>query len=217
MTRYQIEPLARWPWPETPAEERRPNPFRSTFARTLQDLARECDLLDIQGALAIHVVTDSPNDVRRDGMLRAHAQVRHPGVAVSFVSRFGPLTYPCDAFYNRYVGSPDWQINLRAIALGLGALRTLDRYGMRGQQYVGYLALPAGSGAAGGNTTGDALTSRDGADRFLRSLVDDAQRGAPIRQVWRVATKRHHPDVVGGETGMWDAVQRAGRTLGLTV
>lgn len=44
-----------------------------------------------------------------------------------------------------WYGEVDWQINLRAIALGLEALRKLDRYGItsRGEQYTGWRAIEA--------------------------------------------------------------------------
>jgi hypothetical protein len=58
---------------------------------------------------------------------------------VSFESRHGPLEYATDVF-------DDWQDNVRAIALGLEALRRVDRYGIakRGEQYRGWKQLEAG-------------------------------------------------------------------------
>jgi hypothetical protein len=42
----------------------------------------------------------------------------------------------------------DWQDNVRGIALGLHALRAVDRYGVtkRGEQYAGWKALSQGAG-----------------------------------------------------------------------
>lgn len=208
MTRWQMEPLSEWRWSET--KVRKSNPFRSTIEQTMAKLTEEAERLKIDGTLAIHVVTDTPNDVRRDGLLRARAQVRHPGVAVSFMSKLGALTYPCDAFVNRYYGLADWQVNLRAIALGLEALRTLDRYGMTGQQYVGYLAIESGGDQR------DDLSTPQGAERFLRSLVDAQWRTAPLRVVWRQACLRAHPDTTEGEASLWNAVRQAGDRLNLT-
>jgi hypothetical protein len=37
-------------------------------------------------------------DIRLDGLPRAHARPRHPGVIVSFDSKHGPLGYGTDAF-----------------------------------------------------------------------------------------------------------------------
>jgi hypothetical protein len=175
-------------------------------------LVDECERLDMKGTLAIHVVTDSPNDIRVNGMLRANARVLHPGAAISFTSRLGAMTYPCDVFENRWGSRPDWQANLRAIALGLEALRQLDRYGMAGKQYVGYLALPAGTGQAD-----DSIATVAGAERFLRELMDDSMRTAPLRAVWRAASLKTHPDANGGEARLWEQVQQAGQRLNLTV
>lgn len=83
-----------------------------------------------------------PGDIRADGRPRADARAPlHPGVEVSFDSRYGRLTYATDVF-------DDWRDNLRAIAKGLEALRAVDRWGVakRGQQYAGFALLSAGPG-----------------------------------------------------------------------
>ena len=211
MVRWRIEPMDNWRFTET--EHRRGNPFRSTFDRTLKLLTQEAEHLGLDGEITLLVVANAI-DVRRDGMLRAKAMVFHPGVAVQFMSKFGPLTYPCDTFYAKYYGEVDWQINLRAIALGLEALRRLDRYGVgsRGEQYAGWLAIEPPRASAD-----DELSTPDGALRFLRTLVDGDTANVSMQRLWRAASKSTHPDTNGGERGLWEAVQRAGRTLGLTV
>lgn len=212
MVRWRIEPMDNWRFTETDQEKRRGNPFRAHFDQTLKLLTQEADHLGLEGEITVLVVTNAV-DVRQDGMLRAKATVFHPGVAVQFMSRFGPLTYPCDTFYAKYYGEVDWQINLRAIALGLEALRRLDRYGVgsRGEQYQGWLAIEAPRA-----TADDDLSTPDGALRFLRQTAGVGMTEATTRQVWRAACKTTYPDSNGGERGLWDAVQRAGRTLGLT-
>lgn len=55
-------------------------------------------------------------DFRVDGLLRAAARPEHPGVVLAIDSQHGPLSYPCDKFTL-------WRDNLRAIVLGLEALR----------------------------------------------------------------------------------------------
>jgi hypothetical protein len=54
----------------------------------------------------------------------------------------------------------DWQHNVRAIALGLEALRKVDRYGItrRGEQYAGWKALPAGIGIGATHMTSEVAT-----------------------------------------------------------
>jgi hypothetical protein len=82
-------------------------------------------------------------------MLRSNAKVGFPGVRVAFESKHGPLTYATDKYDQVYYSdTPGWQANIRAIALGLEALRAVDRHGItrRGEQYTGWKALPAGDG-----------------------------------------------------------------------
>jgi hypothetical protein len=56
-------------------------------------------------------------DLRLDGELRAHARPASPAVAISVDRRDKPsLLFVCGKF-------PNWQDNVRAIALGLEALR----------------------------------------------------------------------------------------------
>jgi hypothetical protein len=210
MSRWRIEPMDNWRFADT--EKRRGNPFRSTFDQTLKLLTQEAEHLGLDGEITLLVVAGAV-DVRQDGMLRARATVFHPGVAVQFTSKFGSLTYPCDTFHATSYGEVDWQINLRAIALGLEALRKLDRYGVgsRGEQYRSWLAIEAPRNAD------DELSTPDGALRFLRRMAPSDSGEATTGQAWRAACRTTHPDNNGGERGLWDAVQRAGRTLGLTV
>lgn len=208
---WQIEPMASWPYPET--QGRKGNPFRAKFDATLKQLAAELDHLKVQGAVAVRVVTDVA-DVRQDGMLRAKANVRHPGVALSFTSAtHGPLTYPSDAFESRYYGEIGWQVNLRAIALGLQHLRALDRYGIagRGEQYAGWRAIEAGPAAE--------FDSVDAAIRWLMRFTEMPSRdvtGQATRDVapllLRRATQKAHPDV-GGDPADWSLVDAARQLL----
>lgn len=200
--RWQIEPMPRWPYPDNGG--RKPNPFRATFDTTLQLLEAELDHLRVTGAVAVRVVADEA-DVRRDGMLRAHADVRHPGVVVSFHSATaGSLTYPCDRFYGAYRGEIDWQINLRAIALGLESLRKLDRYGIAGraEQYAGWRPIEA-PGSPG-------FSSADEAIRWLRELIGQQ---LPVDQLLRAASSKAHPDRNGGGRSLWDRVDAARQLL----
>jgi hypothetical protein len=125
-------------------------------------------------------------------------------VIISFKSRHGWLRYQCDTFEG---GAEGWQDNVRAIALGLEALRQVERYGItkRGQQYAGWLALPATS------------LSHTEALSFLGSVTghrnpDDSPEN--LSALYREAAKLLHPDV-GGPREMWDALQRAKAVLGL--
>ena len=90
-------------------------------------------------ALAVHV---------REQALDFHSadtRADTPRVVVSFDSCHGPLRYQCDRFTTTRAGTKAWHANVRAIALGLEALRKVDRYGIAGsgEQYRGWTALPA--------------------------------------------------------------------------
>lgn len=115
----------------------RSNPFRSSWTDTLGLLEYELERLGADSVVIEVALTES--EIRLDGWPRAGARPAHPGVAVSFDSHHGALRYGTDAF-------PDWQANVRAIALGLEALRKVDRYGIgrRGEQYAGWRDLSAG-------------------------------------------------------------------------
>ncbi len=122
---------------------RRLSPFRASWSSTVDLLVKE---LRAHGAqTAVLEVDMREQDLRLDGMPRADRRARTPGIVLSFEAATVPgrpkLRYEVGEF-------SDWQDNLRAVALGLQALRAVDRYGVtkRGQQYAGWRALPMGSG-----------------------------------------------------------------------
>lgn len=205
---WQIEPMERWPYPET--KGRKSSPFSSSWSSTLELLEREVDALAARGAVAVRVV-GAPTDVRRDGMLRANARLQHPGVAISFESKHGPLTYPCDRFVSGYRGGlADWQVNVRAIALGLEALRRVERYGItsRGEQYAGWRQIEATSSAP--------FATRPEALRWLRDLcgVNGSPDSYEPSALLRKAKAAAHPDRNDGERARWDLVERAEALIG---
>lgn len=127
--------LTSWPGKPTPYGSRRRSQFSTTWSKTVDLLERELGHLR-----AKNVVIEAdcpPSEVRIDGQLRSNAKLRGPGVVLSFDSSKGPLRFPCDTF-------TDWQANVRGIALGLEALRAVDRYGVtqHAEQYKGWTALP---------------------------------------------------------------------------
>lgn len=137
-----FRPLVAWSGPATPAGRRRSRyTFKGSWQSTLDLLDRELRHL---GAHNVVIEADfREQDLRIDGMPRAGAPApQHPGVRVSFESKHGPLTYATDAYAY-------WQHNVRAIALGLEALRAVDRYGITrtGEQYKGWRQIEAKPGA----------------------------------------------------------------------
>lgn len=202
--RIVIEPIERWPLPDT--RGRPYAPFRADYSDTEELLNRELRTLNARGVVVIQVVTrNGAGDVRRDGMLRAQAKTEHPGVRLSFESKHGPLTYATDAFAGSY-NRPGWQQNLRAIALGLEALRKVDRYGISrsGEQYRGWQQLEAGPA----QSPIDVL-ARWAGPQFGAQYRDDLPR------LVRAARIGAHPDRHDGDHTGSDEVIAAIRALGL--
>jgi hypothetical protein len=215
--RYQYRPLDAWTDPVT-AERRSSSLFRATWNDTLVLLADEISYLDGEDPVVIQVdVTEA--DLRNDGMLRSRAKVGdHPGVIISFQSRFGALRYASDAYEQRWSGAmPGWQANVRAIALALEALRAVDRYGVtkRGEQYRGWTSLPA---AKAGSSQW--FTTRQEAAQWMARCAGEsgitvgpaAVADAPL---YKALAKRMHPDVDGGSKDLWERLDAAATLLGL--
>lgn len=182
-------------WPETPTRHRQRARFDTGYDATKDLLERECRHL---GAREVVIqVAISEQDIRVDGTYpKANARAAHPGVIVAFDSKHGPLRYATDTF-------TQWGDNLRAIALGLEALRKVDRYGVSkdGEQYRGWNALPAGS----------SMTTVEQAARLLADtsgLRVDPRDQASIDAAFRAGVKRVHPDV-GGSADEFRALQDA--------
>ena len=214
-----------WPLPIRHADasmfttrQRKPNPFQAGYDRTLRDLREELEHLAPTDAWLQLCLGNGEADLRKDGQLRAHADVRSPGVSLTVVTKeHGTLVYTVDAFEVRWGSTPSWQVNLRAIALGLHDLRRLDRYGFasRGQQYAGFRELGSGTAMAG------ATQSRADVARYLAIMagldVDGADAAsidrlqtdaAYVVEVYREASKRNHPDL-GGSTAQQGYVNHA--------
>lgn len=138
-TLVTFRPLLVWPYPQTPTWERRSRyTFKAGWENTVNLLVSEIDRLN--GRDVVIGAGLSPDDIRLDGLPRSNArQPIHPGVEVSFDTKMGRLVYATDV-------CEFWQHNVRSIALGLEALRAVDRYGItrKGEQYAGFAQLTAG-------------------------------------------------------------------------
>ncbi|WP_319456894.1 MULTISPECIES: molecular chaperone DnaJ [unclassified Mycobacterium] len=211
-------------WPRDFTRGRRNSPFRATFNSTLGDLRQELHALGNGGPRSWYQRDAYPvtvlqlalrdRDIRVDGMPRADAKVAHPGIILNIESKHGDLSYPCDTF-------DDWRDNVRAVTLGLEALRKLDRYGITqtGQQYRGWLAIEA---APSSSVIGAARSVLVGI-----AYPDDSpeRRGAWVDQmttsnvvaatVLRKAKGNAHPDRHGGDRTMWEQVEQAAKVLNL--
>ncbi len=181
-------------WPGTMTARRRRSQFASTHSATLALLTRE--LRELGAKHPTLLIALRPEDFRLDGLPRAGRVAAHPGIVLSFDSKHGPLSYPCDTFDR-------WEDNLRAIALALEALRKVDRYGVtkRGEQYRGFLALEATAAPSGYATAEDALG-------FIRAMSGERPEQsdlAGVQRALRLAKRNTHPDTAGGTA---DAFQR---------
>lgn len=222
-----FRPIDQWPdgWRD-PYRARRPSPFRAKYEDTLRKLRVELVHLDYESA---HVQLDIDRaHLRKDGMLRAGADVRHPGVILTVVAPGRTLVLRTDRFEAQWRGEASWQINLRAITLGLMDLRRMDRYGLNedarggGAQYAGFDALPAAGGT--GIPLGlagplpDTPEAREDAARLLRDLCGLAYTWetlrddpGPRKSAMRAIRRRYHPDHNdgGGDTERLTRAQRA--------
>lgn len=207
-----MRPLTGWDGPRTPAHERRSRwTFKAPWSDTLALLERE-----LRHLAARDVVLEADfreQDLRLDGLPRANArQPEDPAVKISFDSKHGPLVYAADS-------CEYWQHNVRSIALGLEALRAVDRYGItrRAEQYTGWRQI--GSGPA---IVTEAPLDRQRAAAVLLDAAFPGMETSPapwraadlldgtldLRDVARRAQRRTHPDT-GGSAEDFDEVQRA--------
>jgi hypothetical protein len=182
------------PFDDPPPSSGTPSPFDAPLGATLRVLARELDHLDAK--TIVLQVGYRDQDLRMDGMPRSNARMVHDAVALSFESKWGPLRYETNEFVKRFYrqhAGEGWQQNLRAIALGMEALRKVDRYGVskRGEQYTGWRALPQADNSFG---LYDAATAREWLTDTYGGLV--------------TAIKATHPDT-GGDADEFRKVMRA--------
>lgn len=203
--RLVFRPLGEWPRPITQNPDR--SPFTSGWTETLQLLEREVSFLILRSKPEVLLQVDAPEGAMRiDGGIRADARVKFHGVIISFESKYGPQTYLCDKYAApnwKHRGDSPWRDNVRAIALGMNALRKVDRYGIsqNGQQYTGWKAL--GSGIA----MPAAQMTLDEAARILHEAAIPESYEVPVeillrdpdtvRLAYRAAAKRLHPDAGG--------------------
>jgi len=193
--RFEIRPLGVWDRPITEGRASSGR-FRSTWDQTVGHLLDEVEHLG--GTLIVVQIDAEATEIRRDGMLRARAKVGFPGVKISFESAHGPLTYATDAYEQRWSGDmPSWQANVRAIALGLEALRAVDRYGITrsGEQYRGWTALADKPAEKGLSVDDAARLLAEWAQPWCRP--QDMRTEDQVNRAFRAAASVHHPDKGG--------------------
>lgn len=196
-----FEPVDIWPVKETSSYMAKRSPFRAAWSDTLRLLDRELSALGAKRVL-IRCYLDRSR-IRQDGAPRSDARMHRPGIILSFDSRHGPISLPCDKF-------DDWRDNLRAIALSLEALRKVDRYGVtnRAEQYRGWQALPAP-----GFSPGDEIKTRADALAFLRKVIGGRADILPPDDAIREAQFATHPDKSNGNGDAFKRVMKCERIL----
>jgi hypothetical protein len=196
-----IRPITSWPGELRTAWDRRVSPFNSSYTDTMDQLDRELRML--RATVTVVQIAVNEGQVRRDGKLRAGAMPDHPGVILSFDTKAGHFRYACDRFTH-------WHANLRAIALGLEALRKIERYGIGSgtEQYTGYLQLET-------TPSSEKFFSAATAAEFIaRHCGEDASN---VRTWWarhgtryyRTAAAKLHPDASSGDVDLFKRLQAA--------
>lgn len=131
---WTVRPMTR---PEEIPTDEVVSPFQAPWTNTVELLTRELRFLRAERTvLELEVVEQQ---IRADGQLKGRMVPFGPRVRLSFESRYGPLRYACGRFGDDTIDL-GWKWNVRAIGLGLEALRKVDRYGItkRGEQYTGW-------------------------------------------------------------------------------
>jgi hypothetical protein len=225
--RLLFRPIDEWPTAFT--TNRKTPQFSATWSDTLEVLERE--LTHLGASEAVIKVAADERAMRLDGGLRADAKVSHPGVILSFeTKKYGPMRYFTDVFGNGSRGGwnngtwgttlPGWQMNARAIALGLEALRKVDRYGItkRGEQYTGWSALPPAAPMGAAKMTLDEAAefiSQHAGNGWSPGEVWNEAEGLDqdaLATTYRLASKQLHPDA-GGTKEDFQKLQEAKRLL----
>lgn len=189
-----FEPLEEWPGKAT--VNRKPNPFRPRsggwnsrmpWSDTLWLLKTE--LSHIGATLIVFQIALTREQIRKDGLPRSGSSPKHPGVIISFHSRGRHLRFKTDRFDH-------WEVNVRAIAKALEALRLVERYEVTsdGEQYAGFVAIEQTSSAG-------------------LSQIDLGEQLIGLHGGVTEALKATHPDR-GGNEDEFMAVQAARKARG---
>lgn len=195
MIECRFRPVAEWP--VAPTKFPKPSAFKAKWSQTLDLLERELNHLSardiiIEGYFEFH-------QIRNDGWPKSLAKPSRPGVVLSFdIPKKGRMTMPCDTF-------DYWESNLRAIALTLESLRTIQRYGVtteRQEQYTGWLKLPAASAEDESVKCAKVLIFYCGVPTDTAKVINSREE---FDRIWRAAARVTHPDR-GGEAGLFDKV-----------
>jgi hypothetical protein len=215
----RFQPLEQRPesWDDIEPES---HPFSAGFSDTMRLLCREATMLAKRDehvpTLRIQLAV-RPSDIYRDGtgLKNDGRQPSHHGVVVSIdTEQHGVLTYDCAKYEDRWVyrseqrgGSGNirgWQANLRSIALGLEALRAVERYGIAtaGQQYAGFAAIGTGMPMPAVRLSVDEAAKAIWEGAGLSGFCDSVNVIDNLDGLYAMAAKKHHPDAGGTHEAM---------------
>jgi hypothetical protein len=183
-------------WPEgrprTARHSRENAKFNASFARARDDVVKEIGMLRGRYTRVDDIIVSTNIALRRDGLpLAGQRQPEDTGVAVYFDHKKRQVCFACD----RWIKIED---NMRAIALTIGAIRGIARWGtgdMMEAAFRGFTALPS-PGQTGPRPWHEVLAVAP------NTPIEAVQRAyQSLRSI-------HHPDK-GGNASMFDAVQKA--------
>lgn len=203
MIDLRFVPLTAWPGQLTKYREHAR--FRASYANTLDLLEEELRKIHAKEITVQAFFTLA--QIRNDGWPYAKAVPIAPGIILSFRTKDGALSFPCD----RYHTIDD---NLRAIALSLQALRAVDRYGVtkRAEQYAGWkrLEAPVVNGFATKEDAAAFIIAQQDTPTPTYSVISDV---ALRNEVYRRAARRLHPDAATGNHELFVKLQQANAIL----
>ncbi len=205
-------------------DRKSPSYFKADWASTVSLLERELEAIGVARDAYVALQLDIQEaDMRLDGAIRGDARPATQAVILSFEAKIAgkpvPLRYQCDRFAT-------WKHNVRAIALGLEALRKVENYGIasRGEQYQGWAALPPSSGSEE-NVKRRFGSPAEAASHVAQAAgIFDAGSIMPILlsdkeyfdDVFKRAVRRSgvHPDnPVSGDRSAWDTLVEARKVV----
>lgn len=179
-----------WPdsRPRTPAHARLRAAFKTSFAVARDEALREIHLLG-----GTDPIFSSNIPRRNDGLPYADAKPQNgdPAIAAYFTRKGKQLCFACDKWLSV-------DANMHAIALTIGALRGIARWGtgdMMEAAFRGFAALPA-PGESGASSWWNVLG------------VPINATAEQVREAYRVLVFKHHPDK-GGDAELFRRVQQA--------
>lgn len=202
--RYWIRPIVDYPKAATPWNQRRRAPFKVDRDTAIGGVSYELEQL---GATSFVLEIDiGAYWINADGSLRKGARAEGPRIVVSADTDKGPMRMACDT-YDSGTG------NIRAIGLTLSALRAVTRYGAatKGEQYTGWLAIPATTSVTTKVAAAWSILEREAGVSTPLS-ADERKVRKIVEGVFRDAAMIAHPDAGGSDERM-SAVNRARDTI----